>query len=346
MTNSWCYKVGRTIVVKRLMLHSTATPGVMALDWFTRWNTPTTAKAVHAFIDDKTIVQYYPWTWRCWHAGVAYSGGISANNDTIGVEMCEDREHGEAYFYTTIENAAQLFAHLCVLFNLDPKKDIISHREGYVIYKVASNHGDPEAWFTKYGYTMDKFRQRVYDIMNPVVIPEPVVVKPVTVMYRVIIDGKQIMALGSLDNAKAKVQELTPVGKKGMVQRNTDGAILFTFTNVEKPIATWELHITGQVVKDLQTDVNKFFGKTVVTVDGYYGDETKDNVPNDIHFGMKLPIVGEIQKRLKTLGFYKLNIDNKFGDGTKKAVIAFQKSKGLDDDGVVGRNTFDYLYRK
>ncbi|NCC45244.1 MAG: peptidoglycan-binding protein LysM, partial [Clostridia bacterium] len=38
MTRNDCYTAGRKITPKGIMVHSTATPGVMAADWFSRWN--------------------------------------------------------------------------------------------------------------------------------------------------------------------------------------------------------------------------------------------------------------------------------------------------------------------
>lgn len=57
------------------------------------------------------------------------------------------------------------------------------------------------------------------------------------------------------------------------------------------------------------------------------------------------PAVRDIQDRLAALGF-ESNGDSRavFADGTKKAVIGFQKAKGLDADGIVGPDTWRSLY--
>jgi N-acetylmuramoyl-L-alanine amidase len=49
--------------------------------------------------------------------------------------------------------------------------------------------------------------------------------------------------------------------------------------------------------------------------------------------------VGKIQKALLNAGFDPGGIDNKYGKNTAKAVIAFQKQKGLLVDGEVGEKT-------
>lgn len=51
----------------------------------------------------------------------------------------------------------------------------------------------------------------------------------------------------------------------------------------------------------------------------------------------------KLQTALKSAGFYTGKIDGKIGPGTKAAVVAFQRSKGLTADGVVGRKTWDAL---
>ena len=51
----------------------------------------------------------------------------------------------------------------------------------------------------------------------------------------------------------------------------------------------------------------------------------------------------DIQKALKSAGFYTGAIDGKIGPRTKKAVIDFQKANGLKADGKVGPKTLAEL---
>lgn len=173
MTNNDCYKAGRKIAPKGIMVHSTATPGIMAKDWFARWNKSYKAGeidrqvCVHAFVDDTEIYQYLPWDHRGWHAGG------SANNTHIGFEICEpagfcyvnnvmvgyDASKQEAYFRKAWENAVDLCVMLCQKFGLS-EKDIICHSEGYKM-GIASNHADVMHWFPKHGENMDTFRAAV-----------------------------------------------------------------------------------------------------------------------------------------------------------------------------------------
>lgn len=55
------------------------------------------------------------------------------------------------------------------------------------------------------------------------------------------------------------------------------------------------------------------------------------------------PTISEIQTALKNAGFYEGSVDGKTGPKTKKAIEAFQKSKGLKADGKVGAKTWNAL---
>lgn len=59
--------------------------------------------------------------------------------------------------------------------------------------------------------------------------------------------------------------------------------------------------------------------------------------------GSRGSYVTDLQTRLKAQGFNPGAIDGNFGPNTKAAVMAFQKSKGLVQDGIVGVNTWTAL---
>lgn len=173
MTQNDCFKAGRKIKPWGIMVHATATPGVMSATWFDRWNKPGINKCVHAFLDDKGVLQYLPWDHRGWHAG---GGG----NDThIGFEICEPAGHrysgaatmvdynvakNQAYFDAVWENAIQLCVMLCKEFKLT-ERDIIDHSEGHRL-GIASNHADVGHWFPRHGRNMDMFRAAVKERLN------------------------------------------------------------------------------------------------------------------------------------------------------------------------------------
>lgn len=53
-----------------------------------------------------------------------------------------------------------------------------------------------------------------------------------------------------------------------------------------------------------------------------------------------------LQQALKIKGYYKAPIDSKYGASTEEAVKAFQKAKGLYQDGVAGNATINALFGK
>lgn len=176
LTQNPCYKAGRKIKVKGLMLHSVGCPQQSAKVFIKQWNNPSSGRAcVHAFIDGNTgiVYQTLPWNYRGWHAGG------SANNTHIGVEMCEpscisytmgasfnchDREAALLVVKRTYDAAVALFSMLSKQFGLNPLGDgvIIGHKEGNR-RGVASAHADPDHLWNGLGtgFTMEGFRRDV-----------------------------------------------------------------------------------------------------------------------------------------------------------------------------------------
>lgn len=174
MTKNDSYQYGRKITPKGIMVHSTATPGVMAAAWFERWNKSYKAGetnrqvSVHAFVDDKEVWQYLPWDQCAWHAAG------KANDSHIAFEICEPKGHkyeggakmvnydvakNETYFRAIWQNAVALCAMLCRMYGIR-MENIIGHYEGYKL-GIANNHADPGHWMPKHGESMDTFRAAV-----------------------------------------------------------------------------------------------------------------------------------------------------------------------------------------
>lgn len=91
----------------------------------------------------------------------------------------------------------------------------------------------------------------------------------------------------------------------------------------------------------LQSECNKQ-GFSSQIVDGIPGSNTLKGCPT-VRQGVRGNITKLIQERLVSLGYNTNGVDGIFGEGTKAAVIAFQKSKGLSADGIVGTNTWRKL---
>ena len=217
LTNNPCYKAGKTIKVKGLMLHSVGCSQPNAMAFIKSWNTSSKNVCVHGFIDGNTgeVYQTLPWEHKGWH-----SGG-TLNSTHIGIEMCEpdcikytsgskftcsDTARATDIVKRTYKSAVELFAHLCDEYGLNPLADgvILSHSEGYA-RGLASNHGDPERLWKglKLPYTMDGFRKDVKSAMN----------KPI---YRV-----QVGAFHNEQYAKDLLEKLKKAGFEGFIAKST-----------------------------------------------------------------------------------------------------------------------------
>ena len=215
LTNNPCYKAGKTIKVKGIMLHSVGCPQPSAKAFIKSWNAQSASVCVHSFIDGNSgeVCQTLPWDYRGWHCGG------NANGTHIGIEICEpdcitytsganftcsNKNKAKNSLKTTYNSAVEVFAYLCKKYDLDPleKGVIISHAEGYKM-GVASNHADPTHLWDKLGtgYTMDGFRKDVKAAMNDTI-------------YRV-----QVGAFTNKKNAENLLTKLKQAGFDGYIKQ-------------------------------------------------------------------------------------------------------------------------------
>ena len=68
--------------------------------------------------------------------------------------------------------------------------------------------------------------------------------------------------------------------------------------------------------------------------------------PNTLKYGDSGSRVTEMQTALVKLGYNTNGVDGRFGAGTQRAVISFQKDNGLEADGLAGTKTLELLYAK
>lgn len=186
MTNNDCYNLTKDFTELRgIFIHSTATPGAMADRWYAAWNKPNTDAAVHAFLDDNGVYKYLPYEQTAWHAGQP------ANSYYLDFEICEpagfyysnnvmtgyDVDEQQEYFDKIWKNATVYTAYLCKTYGLT-EQDVLSHAEG-AWRGIATNHGDPNHWFTVHNKTMDDFRKDVKELLknDNISITEPQIVK-------------------------------------------------------------------------------------------------------------------------------------------------------------------------
>lgn len=353
-----CYKAGRKITVKGLMLHSVGCPQPKASVFVKGWNNENAKKCVHAFIDGNTgeIYQILPWNHRAWHCGG------TGNNTHIGVEMCEpdcidykkgsfiscdDMEKAVAIVKRTYNAAVELFAFLCKEYGLDPLKDITSHSEGNK-KGIASNHGDPEHLWEQLdlNYTMDTFRSDVKKAMQGTTksAPEPEFDVDLLNGYVKIIyegaDGVNIRKAPKFgdeyidSNKKSGTFTVVGITADKKFYKLKSGLYITTGEKYVKFLARLEEKYS---LEDFVKDVQRVTGSKV---DGVAGEETiKNTVTLSVVLNHKHPVVKFVQKRLIALGYNEVEkADGIFGQKTYDAVRNFQKANNCVNDGIISAN--------
>lgn len=96
------------------------------------------------------------------------------------------------------------------------------------------------------------------------------------------------------------------------------------------------------LVKGLQTELNKQYHRGLA-VDGIFGTNTYNSCIN-VRKGAEGNITYLIQAMLICHSF-EIDADGIFGPATESAVKEFQKRNGLSVDGIVGKNTFNKLFK-
>lgn len=222
LTNNACYKAGKTITPKGIVVHSTGAnnpnlkryvgpdDGLLGKNQYNNhWNQDKPdgrQVCVHGFIGklaDGSIATYQtlPWNYRGWHAGG------EANNTHIGFEICEDGLTDASYFSAVYKEAVELCVYLCKQYNLTDK-DIICHSEGYKL-GIASNHGDVMHWFPKHGKSMETFRTDVKAGLAATEAPAPVTPTTPKKYYRVQVGAYSVKANADAMLAKIKAAGFT-----------------------------------------------------------------------------------------------------------------------------------------
>lgn len=172
-TSNPCYKSGRKSTKNGCMLHSVGCPQPDPLAFVNYWGSASANVCVHLVVGTKEAYQLLPYDIRAWHCGSGSKG--SGNDNLISLEMTEpssiqytggsnwielgDGSNTKAHVLSTYKNAVEVLAKVCLERGIDPA-NIISHKEGHA-KGIASNHGDVEHIWDRFGLTMNQFRADV-----------------------------------------------------------------------------------------------------------------------------------------------------------------------------------------
>lgn len=140
-----------------IVVHETATPGATAWDEGRYFNDNWTSvySYVHAVVDNNQTIQMMSTDYGTWGAGPI------ANLRYIQIELCEVSTRSK--FVQSVANDAYYIATLLRQYNLTPSRasksgagTIWSHNE-VSQYLGGTDHGDPDSYFAKWGYSMSDF---------------------------------------------------------------------------------------------------------------------------------------------------------------------------------------------
>lgn len=322
LTGNDCYKAGKKIAPKGIVVHDTGTNQRKVSAYLTSWNKSGVSKCVHAFIGTRPdgsfgVVQTLPWTMRCWGCGSGSKG--SYNGDHIQFEICQDDRSDQAWFEQCYAQAAELCAHLCRTYGLSAD-DIVDHAEAHT-KGYASNHSDTGDWFPKYGKSMDTFRAQV----------------------RALLEGGNTDAAGGQGTTDSPAAPASPSDSAGA---QSAAAQFQSWLNSGYSAGLtvdglWGPKTRKAATAALQTELNAQFSKGL-TVDGIWGSKTKAACVN-VKQGASGNLTRIIQGVLYCRGYDPQGFDGVFGTGCTAAVKSFQSAQGLTADGVVGKNTWERL---
>ena len=172
ITNNRCFTKPTLINPTGIMIHSVGCAQPVKEVFINQWNSQSAQVSVHAIADDKGVAQLLPYNYKAWHCGG------SGNNNLLSIEITEPKNmiyidgkltsyyapDGFNHFRKAVSNAVKWTVERCLEFNI-LVDNIITHADGYKL-GVASNHGDPDHWWKYHNYTIDDFRQEVYNMIN------------------------------------------------------------------------------------------------------------------------------------------------------------------------------------
>lgn len=201
-TKNPCYKAGKKIRIKGIMVSGVGSPQPSAKVFAHNWNQEKCeGRCAHAFVDanDGSVIQTLPWNHRGWHCGRHPGTKNSANYTHIGVKLCEpsqirynrkrgielagDKTLAIAAVKRTYDSTVKLLANLCKRFQLDPMTAILSPMEGYK-QRICAFHNELEALWEFLGmeYSMDGLRKdvkkRMENVDKPIKMDKVVEAKP------------------------------------------------------------------------------------------------------------------------------------------------------------------------
>lgn len=144
-----------------IVIHETSEPNVTAQQFTDRFNAnwQSLDTYVHAFVDDKTILNIHNTDYTVWGAGP------TANSRFIQVELCRVSSYDA--FAHSLSNDAYYVASKLIQYNLPDVagQTVLSHKQTSDLWHETT-HQDPNYYFSTWGYDMDQFNALISTYYN------------------------------------------------------------------------------------------------------------------------------------------------------------------------------------
>ena len=143
-----------------------------------------------------------------------------------------------------------------------------------------------------------------------------------------------------------------------LLQRGSRGSTVTNLQNRLKALGLFTGPVTGYYGELTETAVRNFQRSRGIQINGIAGPQTQaalygtssgsgggGGAPSaTLQRGSSGSGVNNLQNRLKTLGFYTASVTGYYGDVTEAAVRDFQRSRGIQINGIAGPQTQAALY--
>lgn len=283
--------------------------------------------SAHFFVDDNSIWQSVGIKDVAWHCGTdTYYHNECRNMNSIGIEMCCTAGNYDMSA-KTVELSAQLCAALCKYLN-------ITDVEKYVVRHYDVSHKECPRPMVRNTARWTAFKNRVKEILNGTkqVESKPATNNVVKVGSLVSIKSGAIYTTGKdipdwVEKLQWYVSSIN--GSRAVLGKSKDGKY-----NINSPVDVKYLSVVGATQEQPKAKETKTEVKETCTVE----------LPV-LKKGAESGYVRTLQILLNKYNNARLDEDGVFGNGTYSAVVAYQKSRGLDVDGVVGAQTWTQLLK-
>lgn len=303
--------------IKYIVLHYTGNASDSAKGNANHFNGGDRNASAHYFVDNNSIYQVVEDHNAAWSVGDGYGKYGITNYNSINIEMCTS---GNCIVSDQTENnAVDLVKSLMAKYNVSVEH-VVRHYDAS--RKVCPN------WSANNWSRWSNFKNKLTNnATNNTVNTVSGEIYRVRKSWN---DARsQIGAYRNLESAKKLATgDYKVFDSKGNIVYQVSNQ-----TTVQAPIIQFNAHL-----RDLQGAYNRDYNRNIY-VDGIRGQQTEAML-NEICLSVgnnKHNVTSWLQLRVGA------SVDGIFGQGTKEAVMYFQRTNGLTVDGVAGRNTFNKL---